>query len=1301
MTDYNLQGLSPRSFERLVQALTVKHLGMGVTVFGDGPDGGREATFEGTLTTPEGHTWTGYAVIQAKFRQRVVDSNDDQEWLIGQLAKELKGYVERPKRKRPRYLIVATNVVLSAVSESGGKDRLGALLTQYSGELGIVEFMIWDYDQICSMLDGAADIRRAYAAFITAGDVLAAVLDMFGPEADSFRDVLTNYVSKEFLASQYAKLEEAGYAGEERIALSRVFIDLPIHDVRHVDPPDDDDENVTMFLQQVASLSSERFDPDSIAAGADAAGSRADPKELRGRIVIIGGPGQGKSTLSQFLCQLFRAAILKSVPEPRLSPEVQNVLRMITGCCADEGLVLPEARRFPVQVVLGEFAAAVSRRNAALQAGSETQPLTLLSFIIERISSRTGLAVSPHLFRRWLAAYPWLLVFDGLDEVPSSSNRDEVLRLISDFWVDAAQVNADLLIVATTRPQGYGGEFSPMHFQHAWLTPLRESDALRYAERLLKARYGADTDRRAKVLSRLEEAASLQATARLMRSPLQVTIMATLLDQIGRAPQDRWRLFHEYYQTIYRREMERDTPIAPLLSRFRSDIDSIHYAVAWELQVESERSGGTDARLAVKRFRAIVRTRLLDKGFETADLLALEAQLQEAVENRLVFLVSPEANVVGFEIRSLQEFMAAQYLMNGATSSVQERLRGIAPAAAWRNVLLFAAGRCFATDEHLRDTIHTVCVDLNHELGGRVGATIKAGSRLALDILEDGLADRQPKYARLIAACALALSEGPVHFDQVRLADVWSSRLDEVYRAVLVRRAELRPLDYGSWSVVLALAGRGVSWARELMSTLQSAKAAEIRQLIEIAVGSGNTSSILPLAVEYTIATGDIVYTTIGIDDSTVMPDIPPWLHGVMRHFWRHGMLSEGMSVLAGDTPIVHLALTTLAGSKEAGLGNAYRTAPDTSEWRWLRYAGDFIHEPSITALAAFIEMFPRNYQARYWSRSLPWPLAAVANWLQTASDDVIRGLVLGDLGGPEDWITSEELWLSSGVQLSELASRNIGVPFIPNVPAGIPVIRTITQREARSEHAHEAVRLLSNTIAITPDPIVRNEFARWAIEILNVPRSWEPTSSDAQMLRRIAESLLDDSFVDASFLAQLPMLNVDADILDALDLFGRKTNLWTAGVPDWLNEFLYAKDLLNTRGGLMRIAAHGVAQRYHASKRGQWRFLAHMPSVDAVENVDNVREQALLIFHCARGAEQRDATEVARRILRNDDAMGRTLSLCGGAIQVMEAYTPAMDDLYLAIVAAATDVHAQQLAYGTLAQSFSRRRADLEAFSV
>jgi len=50
--DYDPTRLGEREFEHLSQALALAVLGAGVSVFGDGPDGGREASFEAGCASP-------------------------------------------------------------------------------------------------------------------------------------------------------------------------------------------------------------------------------------------------------------------------------------------------------------------------------------------------------------------------------------------------------------------------------------------------------------------------------------------------------------------------------------------------------------------------------------------------------------------------------------------------------------------------------------------------------------------------------------------------------------------------------------------------------------------------------------------------------------------------------------------------------------------------------------------------------------------------------------------------------------------------------------------------------------------------------------------------------------------------------------------------------------------------------------------------------------------------------------------------------------------------------------------------
>jgi hypothetical protein len=96
MSDYDLSGLSTRSFEKLIQSIAGKVLGPGTVTYGDGPDGGREATFEGRMDYPsQADPWDGYCVIQAKFLQRPRNPSTDGRWALKELTGELNGLLTR------------------------------------------------------------------------------------------------------------------------------------------------------------------------------------------------------------------------------------------------------------------------------------------------------------------------------------------------------------------------------------------------------------------------------------------------------------------------------------------------------------------------------------------------------------------------------------------------------------------------------------------------------------------------------------------------------------------------------------------------------------------------------------------------------------------------------------------------------------------------------------------------------------------------------------------------------------------------------------------------------------------------------------------------------------------------------------------------------------------------------------------------------------------------------------------------------------------------------------------------------
>ena len=150
----DLTALGPQGFERLCQALATYVLGPGIIVFGDGPDGGREATFAGLRHYPARETpWAGHGVLQAKFKQRLLGTGGDTTWLRKQLKAELAAWADSGSRRvrdgqRPEYLIMATNIPLSAVPHTGGKDRINSLIAEFAPAIGLKDWRIWDAVQI-------------------------------------------------------------------------------------------------------------------------------------------------------------------------------------------------------------------------------------------------------------------------------------------------------------------------------------------------------------------------------------------------------------------------------------------------------------------------------------------------------------------------------------------------------------------------------------------------------------------------------------------------------------------------------------------------------------------------------------------------------------------------------------------------------------------------------------------------------------------------------------------------------------------------------------------------------------------------------------------------------------------------------------------------------------------------------------------------------------------------------------------------------------------------------------------------
>jgi len=1083
MADYDLSKLSPRDFEHLVQALATRVVGPGVTVFGDGPDGGREVTFTGRMDYPsQSEAWDGHLVIQCKAKVRPSgDPGTDGAWAAGQYKKELDAWLEKPRTRRPEYFIAATNVVLSPKADTGGKDKLVALLEEYAPKLGIKGYGIWDHDQIGRYLDAHADIRRAYAPFVMLGDVLHELATALGGEAPpDFEQTMAEFLQSELLADTYARIEQAGHTPEARAPLARVFTDIeatrfPVAEDKEMPGP-----GILVTLLEAAS---ERLVPTGTRepdASVDEHGHTEvdgrDPAQggrpARGRFVLVGGPGQGKSTIGQFLCQLHRAAILRD--RPSLEEGARRTLEGILADAHSSQVMLPTARRFPLRVELSDLASKLAKGEAD----------SLLTYVASLIRLRTGREVTVHLLRRWLGMHPWLLVLDGLDEVPATSNRTAVLRTITDFWVIGSEAKADLFVVATTRPQGYTGDFDEQLYDHRYLRHLSLKRALHYARRLCDVRFAHDKVRADLVYERLQEAASAsQAVQKLLRTPLQVTMLAGLANASGSPPEQRWSLFSAYYRFIYVREAEKTNPASKLLQIHARDVEAIHRKVALHLHRTSELAGSTEAMLDVDTFRRIIERRLDSEGIEGIERTKLATDLVSAALDRLVLLVPVRAGQIGFELRPIQEFMAAEAMLAGSDTQVRARLLAMGRAPHWRQVLLFACAKCFGdvSTERFRDAVVDICAAADDPSVDESLAIVRAGSRLALDLLSEAVTRPGSKYHRLFLERALGLVNLPAESAHTRLAAAYDPTLAEAFRAALERVP-----GTGAWAVLFGLLERGHTSFETIANTRWSVEGRRADALRAAQEPLGSAWAIQKLIELLPGETPWQLASEIRLQPH-VREKLPAWADAALRYTARNTPEDDAsVRVRLGE---VVLTLKH-QGARRAWADEFFRLPemPDgAAAWWPLREGVAFAVERTHGRLAEALE----NLAARWtlpddglFLGRLPWPLdACVRTGLNLV--DLAQHARAGALGNAAVWELAEQRWSESELSEDELLGMTAERwPYDMNIAiSGFPVLAFTPSFSNVESNAMVRALVMLHGQASAP---LRPKLGDWLIQLLS-----------------------------------------------------------------------------------------------------------------------------------------------------------------------------------------------------------------------
>lgn len=669
--EYDLTQLDSHTFEHLVNFLAMSVLGDGVTGFAEGPDGGRDGYLIGKSAYPtKKDAWNGVWYIQSKFHKPHL-SKDPQKWLLDEIKKELKEFEIGSRTILPDNWIIATNIQPTGLPQTGSYDKIKKLVCDFNPKIKVD---VWGGRKILDFLARNEAASRYYGHFLTPGHIISKLYDQVNKKDAEVKKVINHLIVNQFSDLCYTKLEQAGSIGDQRPKLYDLFTDLPI--------ASNDNGDVYNILECLVSASN---NVQTIEAWNNYGKGWRDwslnPK--RARVILLkGGPGQGKSTVGQYFAQIQRAAFILSENGPTVANQFRENAEELKQRASQYDF-WPQAPRIPLFVELKDYATWYTGKN-------EYESRNIIEYVCQKIRNKTSKKVNEEIFCEALLSGSWFVNFDGLDEVPNDI-KDEVAKEVIVFANEqVAELNADVLVLCTTRPQGYSGQFDELYSSVVTLQPLSSEKAIQCATPVIAFARGEEEAE--KSISILRSAMTSPQVREIMTTPLQSHIMAVLVRDGGRPPEKRWELFNNFYSVMKKRESLKNFPDPRILILLREKdqlLKSVHDRLGICLHSKAEKGGGAQAALNREEFKLLVRkaASLSEEG----DIEPIVNTLMEATTERLVFVNTPDSNTsVRFDIRQLQEFFAAEFIYNAVSiAELKNRLTIIAGDSHWREVVHF------------------------------------------------------------------------------------------------------------------------------------------------------------------------------------------------------------------------------------------------------------------------------------------------------------------------------------------------------------------------------------------------------------------------------------------------------------------------------------------------------------------------------------------------------------------------------------------------------------------------------------
>lgn len=498
---------------------------------------------------------------------------------------------------------------------------------------------------------------------------------------NELQTAIRTYLGDRYHAENIIQFQQADLHGP---SVDSMFVDVPIGLRR-------DGSAVTEVLAQITETdpgdtAELEMPQDFVVAGATQALLHPD---WVGNAVLVGGPGQGKSTVLQYVCQFHRA---RRLGEDAYTAGDLDLARAATPA------------RFPIRVDLRKFAqwaeanpskphkrkrSPRKSRDSHLD-GVDDGWRSLEEYVVEDIDRHIGAnKFEARDLAVLLATEPVLLALDGLDEVASLPLRERVTREIAAVQARLGPIAANLVILVATRP---GSSLRPLtgtkSFPVLLLQRLTQGLRLQYLQRWVTvSKLSKESAER--LQAAFMDNQSLPHINELASYPMQLAILLHLLHRRQLLPQQRTELYREYLKTFLDREQTEDKE--PLLGNQRRVVENTHAFLAWYIQTKAER-GESSGAIGRSQLRTLLREFLAGRNEE----LKLAEKLYSALTSRVLCLVERD-DAFEFEVQSLREYFAAWYIFQnlppkGNGHSRDDGLDALLERPYWANVCRFFIG---------------------------------------------------------------------------------------------------------------------------------------------------------------------------------------------------------------------------------------------------------------------------------------------------------------------------------------------------------------------------------------------------------------------------------------------------------------------------------------------------------------------------------------------------------------------------------------------------------------------------------